>query len=185
MAVFKQKVLCWTLASATFAGLIYIMITVVFAVVLRTVDLIAIGSPDIEISRGFHTQWRSHQAEAFLASDIIVFIGHMITLIFTFILLIYVSREHFVMYMDTLKYYRRWLMVYTFFEFCFSVFEFSFYGNNTFRLEFLVFIWLYWLFRVAVNILFILVIQSREEEMKDEMAMELRFSEKKYSHSYA
>ncbi|KAK6168466.1 hypothetical protein SNE40_020991 [Patella caerulea] len=185
MAVFKQKILCWNLTSAVFVGLVYVLITVFFAIILRLVDLAAIISDDFEISQGFHTQWRSHQQEAFLASDIIILAGHFATWIFSLIMILSVTKEHFVMYMDRIKQFRNYFAFYTFVEFCFSVLEFSFYGMNTFRLAFVVFIWLYWMFRLAVNVVFILVISSRDEEMKGDMAYELRFSEKHYSHSYA
>merc|ERR1711963_1391931 len=140
---------------------------------------------DFEISQGFRTQWRSHQWQAFLASDIIVIFCHVVMMIFTLYMLCMVTRQHFVLYMETMRGYTYSFIMYTFIEFCFSVFEYSFYGLNTFRLAFVVFTWLYWLARTIAHIGITVILFSRIEEMENEMAYELRFSDKKYVHSYS
>lgn len=38
---------------------------------------------------------------------------------------------------------------------------------------------------MVLQIVFMVVLFSRTQEMEDEMAMELRYSDKKYVHSYA
>lgn len=181
-----RRFLCWNLQTATFAGFIYIIVAAGTALLLRCLDM-ASASPyiDFTISRGFDMGWRSHQMYAFLVSDVIVSICHIFIILFSLYMLYNVTQLHFVLYMTTMKWYNYAFIMYTIIEFCFSVFEFSFYGLNTFRREFVVFIWLWWLFRTALNIVVMLVLSARTTEMEDEMAMELRFSDKKYVHSYA
>ncbi|XP_067664121.1 uncharacterized protein [Haliotis asinina] len=180
-----RRFLCWDLRTATVIGYITTTVTAIFALLLRSLDLAAIADPNFEISQGFHTPWRSHQSEAFLASDIIVLVFHLAIILFSVYMSVLVSNRHFVMYMNETRYYLYTIITYVFVEFCFSVFEFSYYGLNTFRLSFVVFLWLYWLIKTCIYICFSCVLYSRYEQMADEMAMELRFSEKKYSHSYA
>jgi len=183
MALFR-RCLCWKLRTATFANLITVFILALGALLLRLLDIGAFAT-DFEISQGFRTQWRSHQWQAFLASDIIVIFCHVVMMIFTLYMLCMVTRAHFVLYMETMRAYTYTFIMYTFIEFCFSVFEYSFYGLNTFRLAFVVFTWLYWLARTLAHIGITVILFSRIEEMENEMAYELRFSDKKYVHSYS
>ncbi|XP_076468564.1 uncharacterized protein LOC143299240 [Babylonia areolata] len=180
-----RRCLCWYLRTASFIGFCYVVITATSALLLRALDLAAFDQDDFEISRGFNTQWRSHQWQAFVASDVIVAVCHISIILFSLYMIYNVTQLHFVLYMKTMQVYNYCFIMYTFIEFCFSVFEFSFYGLNTFRREYLVFIWLWWLMRAAMNGIFVLVLFSRCQEMEEEMAYELRHSDKKYIHSYA
>ncbi|KAL8576432.1 hypothetical protein ACOMHN_048999 [Nucella lapillus] len=181
-----RRFLCWYLRTATFIGFIYVVVTASSALLLRVLDLAATDpGNDFGISRGFNIPWRSHQWQAFLASDVIVSLCHIAIILFSFYMIYKVTQLHFVLYMKTMQWYNYCFIMYTFTEFCFSLFEFSFYGLNTFRREFLVFIWLWWLMRTAMNGIVVLVLFSRCQEMEEEMAYELRHSDKKYIHSYA
>ncbi|XP_048240683.1 uncharacterized protein LOC124151381 [Haliotis rufescens] len=180
-----RRFLCWDLRTATVIGYITTTVTAIFALLMRALDVSAIANYDFEISQGFHTAWRSHQWQAFLASDVILLVFHVGIIIFSVYMSVMVSNRHFVMYMRETRWYLYFIISYVFIEFCFSLFEFSYYGLNTFRLSFVVFLWLYWLVKTCIYICFSCVLYSRYEQMADEMAMELRFSEKKYSHSYA
>ncbi|KAK7501759.1 hypothetical protein BaRGS_00007190 [Batillaria attramentaria] len=179
-----RRFLCWYLRTASFVGFIYVVVTASSALLLRALDVAAIGT-DFSISRGFNVPWRSHQWQAFLSSDIIVAFCHICIILFSIYMIYNVTQLHFVLYMKNLQYYNYCFIMYTVIEFCFSVFEFSFYGMNTFRREYVVFIWLWWLMRAAGNVVFMFVLHARSTEMEEEMAMELRYSDKKYVHSYA
>ncbi|XP_005108365.1 uncharacterized protein LOC101846247 isoform X2 [Aplysia californica] len=184
MGLLFRRCFCWKLRTATFVNFITITILSFGALLLRLLDLGAYET-NFEISQGFRWNWKSHQYEAFLASDIIVNVCHLIIILFTLYMIYVVTMSHFVLYMETMRAYTYTFIMYTFIEFCFSVFEFSFYGLNTFRLAFVVFIWLYWLARTIAHIGFTVILFSRIEEMENEMAYELRFSDKKYVHSYS
>lgn len=178
-----NRFLCWKLNTACFIGYIYVIITAVFALVLRLVDLIATGS-DFEISQGFHTAWRSHFWQAFLASDVVLTILHVFIVLFSGFMILQVRERHFVMYMGTHKMYIILFSLYIIVEFTFSVFEYTYYGLNSFRLAFVVFTWLFWLFRTIVNIIFTIVLFARRQEMSEQMEMELRFAGVKKRHGY-
>lgn len=180
-----RRCFCWTLRTATFANLIAISILVFGALLLRLLDLSAYWDSRFEISQGFHTEWRSHQWIAFLVSDFVLIACHIVMLVFSIIMIYHITQTHFVLYMEKMRIYTYSFIMYTFIEFCFSVFEFSFYGLNTFRLSFVVFIWLYWLARTIANIILTVIFFSRIQEMEDDMAHELRYSDKKYIHSYS
>ncbi|KAK7098060.1 uncharacterized protein [Littorina saxatilis] len=183
MALLK-RFLCWRLRTATIVGFIYVFITVASALLLRALDCAAMWT-DFSISRGFDIPWRSHQWQAFLASDVIVSVCHIGIILLTVYMMYNVMMMHFVLYMKTMQLYNYCFIMYTFTEFCFSIFEFSFYGMNSFRREFVVFIWLWWLMRTAGNSVFMVVLFSRMTEMEEDMALDLKQSGKKYIHSYA
>ncbi|KAL5011816.1 hypothetical protein ScPMuIL_010367, partial [Solemya velum] len=107
-------------------------VNAVFALVLRLVDLAAIIADDFEISQGFKTPWRSHFWQAFLASDVVLIVFHTVTILFTVFIFIQVKKRHFVMYITWHFRLITFMIIYMFIEFAFSVFEFSYYGLNTF-----------------------------------------------------
>ncbi|CAG5126242.1 unnamed protein product [Candidula unifasciata] len=179
-----RRCCCWELRTATFSNLITITILAGGALLLRLLDFGAILSPDFEINQSFKTPWKSHQWQAFLASDIILIICHVIIIIFSVYMLYLVTHKHFVLYVETLRTYSYIFILYIFAEFCFSIFEFSFYGLNTFRLAFIVFLWLYWLARTVGNIGMAIIFFSRIQEIEDDLALEIRSIDRKYVHSY-
>uniref|UniRef100_A0A2C9K775 Uncharacterized protein n=1 Tax=Biomphalaria glabrata TaxID=6526 RepID=A0A2C9K775_BIOGL len=179
-----RRCLCWDLRTATFANLVTIVILAGGALLLRLLDIGAFIT-EFAISQGFKTPWRSHEWQAFLASDVVVIFFHVVIILFTIYMIYMVTQKHFVLYMETLRTFTYSFIMYNFIEFCFSVFEFSFYGLNTFRLAFVVFIWLYWLARLIAGIIITIVLFSRLDEMENEMAYELRSSDRKYVHSYS
>ncbi|XP_059179277.1 uncharacterized protein LOC131958329 [Physella acuta] len=180
-----RRCLCWDLRTATFANLIAIVILAGGALLLRLLDIGAFIDPIFEISQGFKTQWRAHQWELFLSFDIIIIFCHVVIILFTIYMIYMVTQKHFVLYMETMRIFTYIYIMYAFIEFCLSVVEFSFYGLNTFRLAFVVFIWLYWLARMIATICISYVLFSRLDEMENEMAYELRSSDRKYVHSYS
>ncbi|KAK3774651.1 hypothetical protein RRG08_035079 [Elysia crispata] len=179
-----RRFFCWNLTTAVFGNFIAIVILSFGALLMRIIDLVAYAT-DFQISQGFQTQWRSHQWQAFLASDIIVTFTHVVIILYALYMLFMVTQKHFVLYMETLRAFTYTFIMYSFIEFCFSVFEFSFYGLNTFRRSYVVFLWLYWLARMLGNIGMVVLFFSRLQEIEEEMAYELRFSDRKYVHSYS
>ncbi|KAK3099661.1 hypothetical protein FSP39_007656 [Pinctada imbricata] len=149
-----------------------------FALTLRLVDLTAIAT-DFEISQGFKTLWRSHFWQSFLASDVVLTFNHIVTIIFSLYMILQLTARHFVMYMQTHKIYIIWFCIYIFVELSFSLFEYSFYAMNTFRLSFVVFTWLFWVFRTLCNVVFVAVLIARRQEMKEQMDYELMFAGEK------
>ncbi|KAL4230080.1 hypothetical protein ACF0H5_010465 [Mactra antiquata] len=178
---FMHRFLCWNLKTASMVCFIFVSITSFFALVMRLVDLLAIGT-EFEISQGFHTPWRSHQWRAFLASDIVLTFDHVVICFFSIFMLMQVTYRHFVMYMYWLRWYIILFIIYIFIEFCFSVFEYSYYGMNTFRLAYVVWTWLYWLGRTLCNILFAVILIARKQEILEETDRELRFAGEKKRH---
>ncbi|WAQ97912.1 hypothetical protein MAR_022285 [Mya arenaria] len=168
---FMHRFLCWNLRTAS-------IITSFFALIMRLIDLLAI-STEFEISQGFHTQWRSHQWRAFLASDVVCTFDHILMCFFSVFMLIQVTYRHFVMYMHWLKKYIIFYILYIFVEFCFSTFEFSYYAMNTFRLAYVVWLFLYWLGRTLVNITFVVILMARKQEIIEQTDRELRFAGEK------
>ncbi|CAL1526816.1 unnamed protein product [Lymnaea stagnalis] len=183
MAIIR-RCLCWDLRTATFANLVAIVILAGGALLLRLLDLAA-SVPNFDISQGFRANWRAHQWQFFLASDVIIVFCHVVIILFCMYMIYMVTQKHFVLYMETLRIFTYFFIMYNIIEFCFSVVEFSFYGLNTFRLAFVVFIWLYWLARLIAGIIITIVLFSRLDEMENEMAYELRISDRKYVHSYS
>ncbi|XP_041357899.1 uncharacterized protein LOC121374858 [Gigantopelta aegis] len=180
-----RKFLCWELRTASYIGFYVVVVTAFFAVILRALDLAAFDDDSFEISQGFHSLWKSHQWQAFLASDIVLIALHIIFIFFSVYMAFQVKRQHSILYINLLRRYTYAFMIYVFIEFCFSVFEFSFYGKNSFRLAFVVFIWLYWLIKSVIYIIFMIVLYARFEEMEDKIAEERRFLYvEKHKHSY-
>ncbi|GFS02305.1 hypothetical protein ElyMa_006442200 [Elysia marginata] len=130
-----RRFFCWNLTTAVFANFVATVILSFGALLMRLLDLAAYADSDFEISQGFQSQWRSHQWQAFLASDIIVTFTHVVIILYSLYMLYMVTQKHFVLYMETLRAFTYTFIMYSFIEFCFSVFEFSFYGLNTFVLR--------------------------------------------------
>lgn len=170
-----HRFLCWNLRTACFVGYIFVVFTTTFALTLRLVDLIATGT-DFEISMGFKTLWRAHFWQSFLASDIVLTFGHVVLILYSGFMILQTMERHFVMYMRAHKIYIIYLIIYILVEFAFSVFEYTFYAMNTFRLAFVVFTWLFWVFRTLLNVVFVVVLIARRQEMNEQMEMELRFA---------
>ncbi|XP_052089580.1 uncharacterized protein LOC127726298 [Mytilus californianus] len=181
-----NRFLCWKLRTACFLYYILIIFTTAFALAMRIADLWAIASPDFQISRGFSTMWRTHFWQAFLASDVVLTFFHVVIVLFSLFMIIQVRHRHFVMYMLQHKIYIGVFITYMLVELAFSVFEYSYYGMNTFRLSFVVFTWLFWMMRNVLNIVFVVVMIARKQEMAEQMDMELRYAgQKKRGNYYA
>ncbi|KAK3577200.1 hypothetical protein CHS0354_030471 [Potamilus streckersoni] len=172
---FMHRFLCWNLRTASLVGFGFVFVTSFFAMILRALDLIAIGT-DFEISQGFHTPWRSQFWRAFLSSDIVLIFFHILIFFFSIFMHLQVQQRHFVMYLYWFRKYIFTFILYICIEFIFSCFEYSFYGLNSFRLAFVVFTWLYWLGRTIVNIVFVVVLFARKQEIIEQTDMELRFA---------
>ncbi|XP_029637036.1 uncharacterized protein LOC115212315 [Octopus sinensis] len=175
MALFINRFFCWSLETATFAGYVYASITIFFALILRLLDLGAIGT-DFEISKGFHTNWRSHSWESFLSCDVIMVICHIVVMFLSLFMIFLTSRRHFLITLNWTKAFVILFGCYTFIEFGISIFEFSYYRMYTFRLAYVVFIWLYWVVRTIANVTMTVVISSRHTQMINQVEQELRFS---------
>ncbi|XP_056013451.1 uncharacterized protein LOC125681518 isoform X1 [Ostrea edulis] len=146
-----HRFLCWNLRTACFVGYILTVFTATFALTLRLVDLIATAT-DFEISMGFKTLWRAHFWQSFLASDIVLTFGHVVVILYSGFMILQVMERHFVMYMRAHKIFIICFIIYILVEFAFSVFEYTFYSMNTFRLSFVVFTWLFWVMRTLLNV---------------------------------
>ncbi|BFZ24520.1 hypothetical protein BsWGS_27559 [Bradybaena similaris] len=179
-----RRCCCWDLRTATFINCVTITILAAAALLLRLQDLAALVNPSFEINQSFRTAWRSHQWTAFLVSDVILIICHKIIIMFSAYMIYLVTQKHFVMYVETLRIFTYVFIIYIFAEFCLSVFEFSFYGLNTFRLAYVVFLWLFWLARTIGNIGMAIAFFARIQEIEDDLASEIRSIDKKYVHSY-
>jgi hypothetical protein len=155
------------------------------ALLLRWLDIATIIDSSFIINQHFRNPWRSHQWQAFVSSDVVVIVCHIVIILFALYMLYMITQKHFVLYLETLRTFLYTFIMYIFIEFCFSVFEFSFYGLNTFRLAFVVFLWLYWLARTVGNICIAVILFARVHEIEDDMATEIRSSDKKYVHSYS
>ncbi|BFZ15039.1 hypothetical protein BsWGS_18078 [Bradybaena similaris] len=180
-----RRCLCWNLRTATFANIIALTVLAAGALLLRILDGSTIIDGYFIINQHFRAPWRSHQWQTFAASDVIVISCHLVIIAFAFFMLYMITQKHFVLYLETLRTFAYFCIMYIFVEFCFSVFEFSFYGLNTFRLAFVVFLWLYWLARTIGNIGIVIILFARIHEIEDDMATEIRSSDKKYVHSYS
>merc|ERR1712137_193279 len=178
---YMHRFLCWNLRTATIVCFIFISITTFFALIMRLIDILAIATP-FEISQGFHTPWRAHQWRAFLASDVVNTFNHIVTFFASIYMVFQVTNRHFVTYIFTMKLFIIWLCFYIFVEFCFSTFEYSYYGMNTFRLAYVVWTWLYWLGRTIVNMAFVVILIARRQEINEETDRELRFAGEKRRH---
>lgn len=170
-----NRFLCWSLQTATFAGYMYASVTIFFALILRLLDLGAIGT-NFEISQGYHTNWRYHSWESFLACDIIMVIVHFVALIWSLFMLFLTTRRHFLITLSWTKAYVMYFSCYMFIEFGCSIFEFSFYRMDTFRRAYVVFIWFYWVTRTFANLTMMVVISSRHTQMIEKVEQELRFA---------
>ncbi|CAG5129377.1 unnamed protein product [Candidula unifasciata] len=180
-----RRCLCWNLRTATFANIVALTVLAGGALLLRILDASTILDDTFIINQHFRAPWRSHQWQTFAASDALIILSHILMIIFALYMLYMITQKHFVLYMETLRTFAYLFILYIFFEFCFSVFEFSFYGLNTFRLAFVVFLWLYWLARTIGNICIAIILFARIHEIEDDMATEIRSSDKKYVHSYS
>ncbi|BFZ24521.1 hypothetical protein BsWGS_27560 [Bradybaena similaris] len=188
---FMRRCFCWDLRTVTFTNFATITILAAASLLLRLMDLGAVLNRCdylkiifVEINQSFRPEWRSHQCPAFFASDGIVIICHTIIMIFSSCMIYLVTQKHFVMYVETLRIFTYIFILYIFVEFCFSVFEFSFYGLNTFRLAYMVFLWLFWLARTVGNIGMTITFFARIQEIEEDLASEIRSMDKKYVHSY-
>ncbi|XP_064608861.1 uncharacterized protein LOC135473021 [Liolophura sinensis] len=175
MAIFN-RFFCWPLQTASFVGYIFVTFTSFFALVLRLIDVAAIFDPNFEISQGFQSHWRSHGWDGFVVTDILMVITHTIVFLFSIFLLYLTTRRHFIMTISWSQFYLIYFILYVLCELACSLYEFAFYGVNTFRLAFVVFIWLYWLVRTLANTVFAFVLWARYQEMNESMDKELKFA---------
>ncbi|CAH1778204.1 unnamed protein product [Owenia fusiformis] len=166
-----EKFFCWNLKTSQFASAIYVIISAFFALLLVILDMAASDiNNGFEIEGGFRSIWRRHVAEGFMTCNVVMLFGHIIMIVLSIVLLMSVTKPF--------KQYRNyqihtgwfWIMcIYVFAEAVVSAYEYSWYGKNTFRRPYLVFLWVFMLTRFILNMCTICISYSRLSEMDEEM----------------
>jgi len=174
--------LCWKLKVATIVVAYYIVIAASLAAILEILDVAALGSNGgFEVNAGFRAGWRAHVWEGWLACNIVMFLIHLLMIGYS--VLVIIAIERFPTYYEFLitKWYLVLFVCYILVELGTGLYKYSWYSNNTFRLGYLVFTFMYWVLRTLLNIVSCLIIYSRISEVE----YEIKYGEKKDLSSWA
>jgi len=168
--------LCWKLKIATVAICYYLMSTALLAALLEILDVVSFAANGgFEINAGFVSTWRAHVWEGWLACNLVMFFAHLFAI--GFAILVVVSIKRFPTYYEFIitKWFLAFYICYILIELGTGVYKYSWYANNTFRLGYLVFTFIYWVVRTLLNIVGCIVIYSRISEVD----YEIQYGEKK------
>lgn len=168
--------LCWKLKVATFVICVYLIIAATLAGILELLD-IAAWSPDsnFEIKGGFESDWRAHAWEGWLACSIVMFCAHLFMVGFSILEMVAIKRFPTYYEFQITKWYFGLYICYILIEMGTQLYKYSYYGNNTFRLGYLVFTFIYWVVRTIINIVACIILYSRIAEV----AYEIKYGEKR------
>lgn len=176
-----DQFLCWKLKVATVAVCGWVCVSAGLAALFELLDVIALADDNFEIKGSFQSQWRSHVWEGWLATNLVMFFCHLI-MIGCSILIIFAVKVFPTYYEYHLtKGYLAFLIIYILVELGIGCYRYSWYGENTFRLPFLIFCFLYWLARTILNIVCCLIVYSRIAEID----YEIMYGEKKVFNAYS
>jgi hypothetical protein len=168
--------LCWKLKIATFAICVYTCVVAFGAAILEILDVASLASEGkFEISGGFYAEWRAHAWEGWLACNLVMFIAHLFMIAYSILVIIAIKRFPTYYEFQITQWYLALFICYILIELGTQVYKYSYYGNNTFRLGYLVFTFIYWVVRTIINVVGALIIYSRISEV----AYEIKFGEKR------
>jgi len=174
--------MCWKLKVATLVICYYVVGTALVAAILEILDVAALGSNGaFEINAGFRAGWRAHVWEGWLACNLVMFFTHLLMIGYSILLIVAIKR--FPTYYEIMitKWYLALFIIYILIELGTGIYKYSWYANNTFRLGYLVFTFIYWIVRTIINIVGCLVVYSRISEVD----YEIKYGEKKDLSSWA
>jgi len=174
--------LCWKLKVATLAICYYIVVAAAGAAILEILDVAAVGSNGVfDIKGGFNAGWRAHVWEGWLACNLVMFFTHLIMIGYS--ILVIFAIKIFPTYYEFIitKWYLVLFICYILIELGTGLYKYSWYANNTFRLGYLVFTFIYWVVRTLINIVGCIVVYSRISEVD----YEIKYGEKKDLSSWA
>jgi len=150
------------------------------ALLLEILDIADHVAPNFHIAGGFNAEWRRHVWEGWLACNIVMVVMHLILISFS-IFMVFVVKRFPTYYEYTLtKTYTVVLVIYIIVELGTSLYKYSWYGPNTFRLAFLVFTFLFWCIRTGFNVTGSIITYSRIKELD----YEIQYGEKKLLNPY-
>lgn len=176
-----DQFLCWKLKVATVAVCGWVCASAGLGALFELLDVIALADSNFEIKGSFQSQWRSHVWEGWLATNLVMFFCHLI-MIGCSILIIFAVRVFPTYYEYHLtKGYLAFFIIYILVELGIGCYRYSWYGENTFRLPFLIWCFLYWLTRSIINIVCCLIVYSRIAEID----YEIMYGEKKVFNAYS
>jgi len=166
--------LCWKLKVATIAICYYVCGTALVAAILEILDVAALDS-DFEIRGGFRSGWRAHVWEGWLACNLVMFFTHLLMIGYSALVIVAIKRfPTYYEFMIT-KWYLVLFICYILIELGTGLYKYSWYANNTFRMGYLVFTFIYWIVRTLINIVGCVVVYSRIAEVD----YEIKYGEKK------
>jgi hypothetical protein len=168
--------LCWKLKIATFAICIFTIVAASLAAILEILDVAALGEGDnFDIGGGFKSTWRAHAWEGWLACNLVMFFAHLFMIAASVLMLFAIKRfPTYYEYSLTVGYLVLFVC-YILIELGTSLYRYSYYADNIFRLGYLIFTFIYWLARTAINIVGVIIIYSRIAEVQ----YEIKYGEKK------
>jgi len=168
--------LCWKLKIATLAIAYYICVTALGAAILEILDVAALGSQgEFEINGGFRSGWRAHVWEGWLACNLVTFFIHLVMIGYSVLEIVAIKRFPTYYEFVITKWYLALFICYILIEMGTGLYKYSWYANNTFRLGYLVFTFIYWVVRTIINIISCIVIYSRIAEV----SYEIKYGEKR------
>jgi hypothetical protein len=168
--------LCWKLKVATIAIAYYVCGSALVAAILEILDVISVGSNGgFDIGAGFKSSWRAHVWEGWLACNLVMFFTHLMMIGYSILVIVAIKR--FPTYYEFIitKWYLVLFICYIIIELGTGIYKYSWYANNTFRLGYLVFTFIYWIVRTIINIVGCIVVHSRISEVE----YEIKYGEKR------
>jgi hypothetical protein len=168
--------LCWKLKIATLAICIYTIFAATLAAILEVLDIAAEGEGDnFDVGGGFKSTWRAHAWEGWLACNVVMFIAHLAIIAYS-VLMVFAIKRFPTYYEYSLTVVFLILFIcYILIELGTSLYRYSYYANNIFRLGYLIFTFIYWVARTLINMYGVVIVYSRIDEVK----YEIRYGEKK------
>lgn len=167
--------LCWSMKTATYAVTYYTIIFGCPAALFEILDIAAVSDSKFEIAGGFKSSWRAHVWEGWLACNIVMLLFHIIMIGYSGLMIYAIKKLPTFYEFNMTKAYMVLFVIFILVELGISLYRFSWYGPNIFRLGYLVFIFMYWILRTIINTFAVCVIYSRICEMD----YEITYGEKK------
>jgi len=166
--------LCWKLKVATLAICVYTIFAATLAAILEILDVAALAG-SFEVVGGFQSEWRAHAWEGWLACNLVMFFCHLGIIAYS-VLMIFAIKRFPTYYEHSLTVaYIVLFVCYILIELGTSLYKYSYYANNIFRLGYLIFTFIYWVARTIVNVVAVLILYSRIAEVD----YEIKYGEKK------
>jgi len=167
--------LCWRMKIATMVLSIYIIISGSIACLTEILDIADQYSDSYNIKGGFRAEWRMHVWEGWVACNSVMVFCHLFMIAYS-VLMCYAVKVFPTFYEYSLtRIFYFLLIIYWWVEMGTSLYKYSWYGPNIFRLPYLVFTFFYWILRACLNFTGILIVYSRIKELD----YEIEYGEKK------